>query len=66
MIYIQGIEIVQILVRIHDLPPIASDFFRVIEGQGYAAFHMEKANEGAPNKNNLDYSFLKLSLDFFG
>jgi Methyltransferase domain len=57
-------DIRQILVEVHDAPHgIANDLFQSLQDKGYVIFHKEPNLEHNPNC--IEYSFLKLSTDFW-
>ena len=51
----------QILVELHNAPRQAPDFFLEMRRKGYVIFHKEANSMG----KNQEYSFLRLSPDFF-
>lgn len=56
-------DIRQILVEVHDAPAVVDDFFQALRNAGYAIFHKEPNIENNPNC--IEYSFLKLSKEFW-
>merc|ERR1719215_1645302 len=58
-------ELRQILVELHKPPAsIATTFFDTLQAAGYVRFHKE-VNTICPEAGAVEYSFLKLSTDFF-
>jgi len=57
-------DIRQILLEVHNVPPIANGLFNAMQKGGYVTFHKEP-NIQWSGGNCTEYSFLKLSKDFF-
>jgi len=58
------VEIVQILVKVHDSPPVANDFFERMQANHYVTFHKEADTHVSAGKSQ-DFSFLHLAPSFF-
>lgn len=54
----------QILVEVHDAPPIANDFFAQLHKAGYAMFHKEPNIQFAGG-DCIEFGFIKLRRSFF-
>ena len=58
------VDIRQILVEVHNVPPAAQDFFLSMQNAGYVTFHKEPNIEFAGGQC-IEYCFLKLGKAFF-
>jgi len=55
----------QILVEVHNVPPVAIDFFQDLHDKGYVIFSKEPNLGGASSGGCVEYSFLKLDKSYF-
>lgn len=59
-----NIHLQQLLLEVHDTPPIVNDFFASLHQAGYAMFHKEPNIQFA-NGDCVEFGFIKLRASFF-